>query len=109
MAPLRRLASNYASVSPSRPDEFEAYQKLTTQERFPAAYTIDLSVGKIFYINRGQSVNFNLSINNLLNKRDICTGGYEQGRSDLSYPDRFGGKYYYMQGINCFLNVSYRF
>lgn len=108
-APLRRLASNYASVSPSRPDEFEAYQKLTTQERFPAAYTIDLSVGKIFYINRGQSLNFNLSINNLLNKRDICTGGYEQGRSDLSYPDRFGGKYYYMQGINCFLNVSYRF
>ena len=108
-APLRRLASNYASVSPSRPDEFEAYQKLTTQERFPAAYTIDLSVGKIFYINRKQSVNFNLSVNNLLNKRDICTGGYEQGRSDLSYPDRFGGKYYYMQGINCFLNVSYRF
>ena len=46
---------------------------------------------------------------NLLNKKDICTGGYEQGRSDLSYPTRFGGKYYYMQGLNCFLNVSYRF
>ena len=48
-------------------------------------------------------------LNNLLNKEDICTGGYEQGRSDLDYPDRFGGKYYYMQGINCFLNLSYRF
>ena len=28
---------------------------------------------------------------------------------DIDYPDRFGGKYYYMQGINCFLNLSYRF
>ena len=86
-----------------------AYRTLTTQERFPAAYTVDISVGKIFYLPGRQSVNFNLSVNNLLNKKDICTGGYEQGRSDLSYPTRFGGKYYYMQGLNCFLNVSYRF
>lgn len=87
----------------------EAYRTLTTQERFPAAYTVDISVGKIFYLPGRQSINFNLSVNNLLNKKDICTGGYEQGRSDLSYPTRFGGKYYYMQGLNCFLNVSYRF
>ena len=109
VAPLRRLSSNYASVNPYNPEQMEAYRTLTTQERFPAAYTVDISVGKIFYLPGRQSVNFNLSVNNLLNKKDICTGGYEQGRSDLSYPTRFGGKYYYMQGLNCFLNVSYRF
>lgn len=108
-APLRRQASNYETVNPYDPEMMEAYRKLTTQERFPSAYTIDLSVGKIFYLRNRQSINFNLSVNNLLNKEDICTGGYEQGRSDLDYPDRFGGKYYYMQGINCFLNLSYRF
>ena len=89
VAPLRRLSSNYASVNPYNPEQMEAYRTLTTQERFPAAYTVDISVGKIFYLPGRQSVNFNLSVNNLLNKKDICTGGYEQGRSDLGYPTRF--------------------
>ena len=107
-APLRRLASSYTSVTPYN-QYYDAFKQLTTQERFPAAYTLDLSVGKIFYLPGKQSINFNLSLNNVLNKKDICTGGYEQGRFDLEHPERFGGKYYYMQGINCFLNVSYRF
>lgn len=107
-APLRRLASSYAEVTPYN-QYYEAFKQLTTQERFPAAYTLDLSIGKIFYLPGRQSINFNLSLNNVLNKKDICTGGYEQGRFDLEHPERFGGKYYYMQGINCFLNVSYRF
>lgn len=107
-APLRRLASSYTEVTPYN-QYYDAFKQLTTQERFPAAYTLDLSIGKIFYLPGRQSINFNLSLNNVLNKKDICTGGYEQGRFDLDYPERFGGKYYYMQGINCFLNVSYRF
>lgn len=109
VAPLRRVASNYETVNPYDTELMEAYEKLTTQERFPSAYTIDVSIGKVFYLRNRQSVNFNLTINNLLNKKDICIGGYEQGRIDLDYPDRFGGKYYYMQGINLFLNLSYRF
>ena len=107
-APLRRLASSYTEVTPYN-QYYDAFKQLTTQERFPAAYTLDLSIGKIFYLPGRQSINFNLSLNNVLNKKDICTGGYEQGRFDLDHPERFGGKYYYMQGINCFLNVSYRF
>ena len=107
-APLRRVASTYEAVTPYN-QYYDAYKKLTTQERFPSAYTIDISVGKIFYLRNRQSINFNLSVNNLLDKENICTGGYEQGRSDIDYPERFGGKYYYMQGINCFLNLSYRF
>lgn len=109
VAPLRRLASNYATVDPSIPEQLEAYMKLTSQERFEDHFTVDLSIGKIIYLPNRSSLNFNLSVNNVLNTRNIRIGGFEQGRMDLSYPDRFNSKYTYMQGINCFLNTSYRF
>lgn len=109
ISPLRRLASTYASLNPNDPTDFEAHRILTNQERFNGAITLDASVGKILYLSRGHSMNFNLTVNNLLNKKDIRTGGYEQGRVDTSYPNKFNSKYFYMQGINCFLNVSYKF
>lgn len=108
VAPIRRLASNYQGISPSSP-EYEGYRTLTSQERFGTAFTVDLSIGKVFYLKNRRSVNFNFSLNNLLNRENIKTGGYEQGRSDNSNPNKFPNKYYYMQGINCFLNASYRF
>lgn len=108
-APLRRLASNYDEIDPTNPVQYDSYKKLTTQERFAANYTVDLSVGKILYLRNRNSINFNLAVYNVFNKKNIVTGGYEQGRTDASYPDRYASKYYYMQGINCFLNVGYRF
>jgi len=57
-------------------------------------------------------MNFNIAVNNLLNKKDIRTGGYEQGRLDVGATNaatKFPSKYYYMQGINCFVNVNYKF
>ena len=105
---LRRTASQYEDVKPYD-ENYDAYKKLTTQERFGTACTVDLSVGKVFYLKNKNSINFNLTVNNLLNRKHICIGGYEQGRSSLTYPDRFNSKYYYMQGINCFVNASYRF
>jgi len=109
IAPFRRLASNYATVNPNDPSQLEAYEFLTHQEKYPGGYTIDLSVGKIFYLKDKKSVNFNLSVNNILNDKNIRTGGFEQGRMDLTSPKKFASKYYYMQGVNCFLNASYRF
>ena len=108
-APLRRVASNYSELYPTDEDDMAAYEHLTTQERFADAFTIDLSIGKLLYLRNGNQLNFNLSVNNLLNKRDIRTGGYEQGRINTDYPYRFASKYYYMQGINCYLNISFRF
>lgn len=114
IAPLRRIASNYESVTPPGTIGFDetaynAYRKLTNQEKFPGGYTVDLSIGKIFYLKNRNALNFNLSINNLTNRTNIRTGGYEQGRISLEYPERFASKYFYMQGINAYLNVSYRF
>ena len=118
VSPSRRLAEYYKDVDPvGTPQQYQFYKETVAQERFGSACTVDLSIGKIFYLPRRQSINVNLSVNNLLNKRDVRTGGYEQGRvvseKDGIYtilnPKLLPNKYYYMQGINCFMNVSYRF
>ena len=109
IAPIRRLASNYSTINPNNPDEMDAYNKLTSQERYPSSYTVDFSLGKILFLPRGNRINVNLAFNNILNRRGIKTGGYEQGRIDVSKPDRFASKYFYMQGFNLFLNASYLF
>lgn len=118
ISPSHRLAENYKDVDPvSDPVQYQYYKEMTAQERFGSACTVDLSIGKILYLPHRRSVNFNLTVNNLLNKRDVRTGGYEQGRvisekdgkNEVLNPRLFPNKYYYMQGINCFFNVSYKF
>ncbi|MCI6252748.1 MAG: TonB-dependent receptor [Bacteroidales bacterium] len=119
VAPARRTASIYngytsgsttmPAVTPNDSKLYGAYQTLTHQEEFDADYTIDLSIGKIFYLGRKNSINVNLAFNNILNNKDVRTGGYEQGRVRVDKPELFKSKYFYMQGFNCFLNVSYRF
>ena len=108
-APSRRKASNYVGINPFDPESYEAYKTLTTQERLDDAVTMDASIGKMIYLKNRQALNFNFSVTNLLNNKGIRTGGYEQGRIDTSYPNRFASRYYYMQGMNVFLNMSYRF
>jgi hypothetical protein len=88
---------------------YNAYLGLIDQERYDGGMTMDISIGKILYLRNRNSINFNLSVSNILNNTDVRTGGYEQGRIQLEYPERFPSRYYYMQGINAFLNVSYRF
>lgn len=114
ISPLRRIASNYTGIVPPEANGFDedlynAYRILTDQEKFDGGYTLDVGIGKIWYLANRKSVNFNLTVNNILNRRDIRTGGYEQARINLNYPERFASKYYYMQGINFFFNMSYRF
>lgn len=119
VAPSRRTASIYngytsgsttiAPVNPAEPKLWNAYQELTKQEEIDPACTVDLSIGKVFYLGRKNSINLNLSVNNVLNKKNVRTGGREQGRVRVDKPELYKTKFYYMQGINCFLNVSYKF
>jgi len=106
---MRRLASNYENVNPNDDASYNAYKELTTQERLSDAVTMDASIGKLVYLKNKQALNLSLSVMNLLNNKNIRTGGYEQGRLDVTYPNRFASRYFYMQGINVFFNVSYRF
>lgn len=113
IAPIRRMASMYTTVIPEGvpgydPEIWANYKALTTQERLKAGATVDLSIGKIIYLKNRDRINLNLTVNNLLNKTDVMTGGYEQGRVRLDRPSiQYGNKYFYMQGINFFFNASY--
>lgn len=85
------------------------------QEKFDAAYVLNASIGKNWYINRSYTLGFSLSVDNLLNNQNIKTGGYEQIRllknkeaSTLTYQP-FESKYFYMFGTNYYLNLYFRF
>lgn len=113
VAPIRRLQSTYTEgdkpINPANPAQVEAFKQLTAQERFGSSYTLDFSIGKLFYLPNKHSLNINVTANNILNRTNVKTGGYQQGRVDLEKPAKYANKYFYMQGINCFINVSYRF
>lgn len=115
-SPARRVSSRYngnsqantPAVTPNN-QYYDAYRQFTHQEMFDGGCTVDLSIGKMIYVGRSKSINVNLSFNNIFNKKDVKTGGFEQGRINLTKPSLFANKYFYMQGFNCFFNVSYKF
>ena len=94
------------------PAELEAkIVELTRQDKLKDAFVLNLSIGKLLYINRKVSMNFNLSVNNVLNNTDIVTYAYEQSRLKSEDYDRsrWPSRYTYAQGTRVFLNVGIRF
>ena len=107
----------------------EVIDGIRAQEELGNAYTLSASIGKSWRIKYKYNLGFSLQVNNILNNRTFRTGGYEQMRlnklSDpILFPDdegnmtivkkpttysRFDSKYFYMNGINYYLNVYFRF
>jgi hypothetical protein len=86
------------------------------QEKGHGGFMLDLSIGKSLWLKHGRSMSINLSLTNVLNNRDIVTGGYEQSRSDYTssgksraYSFSRNPKKYYAYGINGMLNIAYKF
>ncbi len=112
LTPVRHEAlSNLWTLYPDEATLTEKIDEITTQEKLNDAFTLNASIGKIVNINRKVSMNFNLSVDNILNKRNIMTYGYQQGRFDYTNFDssKYPNKYYYARGIKVFLNVGVRF
>ncbi len=111
---LLALASDEANYSfVKKIETIEAYK---AQTKLDDAITVDLSISKLTYFKGGKQLSVNLSAQNILNNKNIRTGGYEQGRIpkvrdgfDLENINKFPAKFYYMQGLNVFLNVGYKF
>ena len=82
-----------------------------TQEKLNEALVFSASIGHVIYLNRRASLNLNLNLDNILNNKNIMTGGYQQGRFDYrNYTTgKFPNKYYYAQGFKLFLNVGVKF
>ncbi len=86
------------------------------QTQLDNAITMDISVSKLIYFDGGRQLSINLNAMNVLNNKNVRTGGFEQGRIplsseglDLNNLNKFPAKFYYMQGINVFFNVGYKF
>ncbi|MCM1176239.1 MAG: carboxypeptidase regulatory-like domain-containing protein [Clostridium sp.] len=86
---------------------------MAAQEKFDPVFLLNASLGKSWYIQRKYSIGFSLEVKNILNNRNVKTGGYEQTRlisssgKDRYY--RFDPKYFYMCGANYMLNIYFRF
>jgi hypothetical protein len=109
MSPLYRTD---AVITPGMTDQDIEY--LRKQEKFGAGGVLNASIGKNWYIN-GYNLGFSLQGNNLLNRQNMKTGGYEQIRllknkdGDSMTYQPFDSKYYYMLGTTYYLNVYFRF
>ena len=94
------------------------------QAKGKGGFMLDGSLGKTLRLKKGKQLSINLSLTNILNNRKICTGGYEQSRSDYTVKDENGQttvnnvraykfslnpKKYYAYGINGMLNLTLRF
>ncbi len=114
----------YFDISPTRHEEMpglwkfcfteeeykERRDQITYQDKLNSEWVMNLSVGKVIYTKFG-SVNINLNVNNLLNNRNIQTGGWQEGKFDYTdyNVNKFPNKIWYAQGIRVFLNLGIRF
>lgn len=88
----------------------ERLAEFTHQDKLKNAFVMNLSIGKMIYTKFG-SLNFNLSVNNLLNNRNIQTGGFQESKLDYTNYNlnKFPNRYFYAQGVRVFFNFGIRF
>ncbi len=80
------------------------------QEKAPSGYTLDFFAGKSFKLGSNYFLNLTASVNNILDNQNLIIGGFEQGRFDFDEKnvEVFPNRYYYMYGLNYFLNATFR-
>jgi hypothetical protein len=117
--PLRRTYDALKFVAPGTP----GYNDIFNQTKFDSQYTLDFFGGYSWKLPRDFEVSkkptylvFNLGVNNILDNKDIVTGGFEQLRfdaqtssSDPVSTGKFPAKLYYAYGLNFFASVTLRF
>lgn len=119
--PIRRGydALQYVINDPSS----AAYHQIFDQTKFDAQYTLDFYGGYSWRLPRAFNIAhkatylvFNAGVNNILDNKNIVTGGYEQLRyeaqtsaTDPVKVDKFPPKIYYAYGLNFFAGVTLRF
>jgi hypothetical protein len=91
-----------------------------SQSKGKGGFMLDGSIGKSIYLKHG-SLSINLMVTNILNNEKLCTGGYEQSRSDYTvksdgtknndraYKFSRNPKKFYALGTNGMLNIAYKF
>ncbi|HMK04188.1 MAG TPA: TonB-dependent receptor [Ferruginibacter sp.] len=112
--PIRRTESAINGV----PEGSELWHQILNQTQLESQYTLDAFAGYSWMMNRRFKnlkkrtyLVFNLGVNNILNNRNIVSGGFEQLRFDFAQKniEKFGNRNFYAYGINFFASVGVRF
>ncbi len=112
--PIRRTSSAVNGVEKGS----DLWNSIIDQEELPNQYTLDAFAGYSWLMNRKfKSLKkrtflvFNVGVNNILDNKDVISGGYEQLRFDYGTKDvnKFAPRKYYAYGINFFASIGIRF
>ncbi len=82
-------------------------EDVLAQENLGNAFTLDFYGGMSKYV-KGYYCLLNVSVNNLLNNKNIVLYGYDQLRFNANDPDMFPSKYSYMYGLNFYISLTIR-
>lgn len=85
------------------------YYTIINQEKLPSYTTLNFNASKSWRLKRKYFLSANVSVNNLLNKRNITTSGFEQLRWDVSNISKFDNKYNYMTGLTYQATINFNF
>ena len=96
-------------------DENNVNPEAVEQAKGHGGFMLDGSIGRSIYLKRGM-LSINIMVTNILNNQNLCTGGYEQSRSDYTnsgniraYRFSRNPMKFYAYGTNGMLNITYRF
>lgn len=117
MNPLRRTDYAVQGMDPDTEEGMALIREMTSQEKFPHAFILNANIGKSWRLAGKYLLGVSANINNILNNRNIKTGGYEQmrlsrvtdGQGEFMHYTPFDTKYFYLFGINYMVNVYFRF
>ena len=115
--PIRRTRAAVDGLDMDKTEDVTKYHEILDQTQFDPVFTMDLFAGWSWKVPRKYGIGsntfivFNLGVNNLLNKQDIVSGGFEQLRFDFENRNinKFPPKLYYSYGTNYFFSVTFRF
>lgn len=112
--PIRRTEAAVSGVT----EGSELWNKIVDQISLKPQYTLDLFAGYSWLMNRKfhnlkkrTFLVFNVGVNNILDNRNIVSGGFEQLRFDFTGKnvDKFPERRFYAYGINYFASMGIRF
>lgn len=112
--PIRRTEAAVSGVT----EGSELWNKIVDQISLKPQYTLDVFAGYSWLMNRKfhnlkkrTFLVFNVGVNNILDNRNIVSGGFEQLRFDFTGKnvDKFPERRFYAYGINYFASMGIRF
>ncbi len=112
--PIRRTESAVSGVA----EGSELWHQIVDQTKLKSQYTLDAFAGYSWLMNRKfhnlkkrTFLVFNVGVNNILNNRDVVSGGFEQLRFDFAGKNvnKFPERRFYAYGINYFASMGIRF